>query len=244
MLLSIGDYAFSGINGRPMALRNISFGNRLEAIGDYAFNDCTLLSSARIPSSVITIGEGAFKNCRQMLLEIDVDGSRLTEIGDYAFYGCYNTRTVYLPSSLISLGDYAFSAPEDESLFMQLTTVAVVSDISGVRRLERIGKGAFKNCIYLEQFQVPERVSDIGEEAFYNCRSLRVTIVALNNVLEIKPYTFYGCINLTNIIIPSTVIKIGDYAFYGCIYLTTVSSGTQVSDSNISIIGDRLLKAA
>lgn len=239
MLLSIGDYAFSGINGRPMALRNISFGNRLEAIGDYAFNDCTLLSSARIPSSVITIGEGAFKNCRQMLLEIDVDGSRLTEIGDYAFYGCYNTRTVYLPSSLISLGDYAFSAPEDESLFMQLTTVAVVSDISGVRRLERIGKGAFKNCIYLEQFQVPERVSDIGEEAFYNCRSLRVTIVALNNVLrEIKPYTFYGCINLTNIIIPSTVIKIGDYAFYGCIYLATVSSGTQVSDSDISIIGE------
>ena len=62
---------------------------------------------------------------------------------------------------------------------------------------------------------IPDSVTEIGEEAFYECK--KMTNISLSKRLtSIKKYTFYGCENLSKIIIPGSVKSIGEYAFYNC----------------------------
>ncbi|MDD4315597.1 MAG: leucine-rich repeat protein [Clostridia bacterium] len=238
-LKNIEEYAFSALDAQFMGVREITLPEGLLTIDKRAFAKSTLLTSLTIPSTVQTIGEGAFYGCNQMSLTINNVGSILTDIGDYAFYKCYGIRTLTLPSSLVKIGSYAFSNDDGATVNMQLLGVTIESNDEGNRHLEEIGEGAFANCIFLEQFNVSERVSAIGERAFYNCKAVRIQFSALNTMLEeIQPYTFYGCSTLSNIVIPRTVTVIGDYAFFGCTYLTTVQAGSATTPSSITNIGN------
>ena len=68
-----------------------------------------------------------------------------------------------------------------------------------------IGDGAFENCFYLEQIELPNSLKRIGNRAFKSC-----------------------C-ELTSICLPENVYKIGDKAFYMCFFLETVQFQTVVS---------------
>src|SRR5574344_177528 len=56
------------------------------------------------------------------------------------------------------------------------------------------------------------KVIGIGNNAFYDCRSL-TSITIPNSVILIGDYVFWGCSGLTSITIPSTVTSIGNNAF-------------------------------
>ena len=62
-------------------------------IGDYAFSDCTGLTSVTIPSSVTSIGKSAFSGCTG-LTSVTIPNS-VTEIGDMAFEGCTGLKKIY-----------------------------------------------------------------------------------------------------------------------------------------------------
>ncbi len=65
-----------------------------KGIADYAFDDCSGLTSITIPDSVTSVGEDAFRNCRR-LTSITIPDS-VTSIGSKAFYFCWNlTRIDY-----------------------------------------------------------------------------------------------------------------------------------------------------
>ena len=100
-----------------------------------------------------------------------------------------------------------------------------------------IAKSAFEGC-NLTEIEIPEGVTDIGDEAFYLCyelRSIKIpdsvkaigyaafqdcehlqSIVIPDGVREIEDYTFCNCANLQSIEIPQTVTVIGVHAFSGC----------------------------
>lgn len=64
-------------------------------------------------------------------------------------------------------------------------------------------------------------VTALGEECFYGCTEL--TEVVLPESLEkISSYAFQGCISLTEITIPETVGIIEDFGFEGCLALTAI----------------------
>ena len=56
------------------------------SIGDYAFYDCTGLTSVAIPNSVTSIGSSAFEYCSG-LTSVTIPNS-VTSIGNWAFNGC------------------------------------------------------------------------------------------------------------------------------------------------------------
>ena len=63
------------------------------SIGDYAFSDCSSLTSIEIPDSVTSIGSFAFFYC-ESLTSITIPDS-VTSIGEWAFASCTNLIDIY-----------------------------------------------------------------------------------------------------------------------------------------------------
>ncbi|MDR0475374.1 MAG: leucine-rich repeat domain-containing protein [Treponema sp.] len=78
------------------------------SIGDYAFLDCSGLTSVTIPNSVTSIGGSAFSNCSG-LTSVTIPDS-VTSIGERAFYYCERLVSVTIPDSVTSIGDNAFGS--------------------------------------------------------------------------------------------------------------------------------------
>ena len=78
-----------------------------ENIGDWAFFNCSGLTSVTIPDSVTSIGKRAFIGCSS-LTSITIPDS-VVSIGEQAFRGCSGLTSVTIPDSVTSIGWSAFS---------------------------------------------------------------------------------------------------------------------------------------
>ena len=87
-------------NGRGL----IVFDKDITAISEYAFYNCTKLTSIQMPKSITKIREYAFY-CTA-LSEINIP-SNTTEIASYAFYST-NLTNLVVPDNVITIGDYTF----------------------------------------------------------------------------------------------------------------------------------------
>lgn len=76
------------------------------AIGESAFKECQIINSISIPNSVKYIEANAFYDC--YFISITIPNS-VIEIGDNAFSLCYFLKTMELPPSISKLGEKAFS---------------------------------------------------------------------------------------------------------------------------------------
>ena len=183
------------------------------SIGEYAFRNCSDLTSVVIPNSVTYIGDYAFARCSG-LTSVVIPNS-VTSIGDYAFYDCDGFTSVVIPNSVTSIGNSAFEYCSG------LTSVEIPNSVT------RIGDGAF-SCSGLTSVDIPESVISIGRAAFYGCYSL-TSVVIPEGVTSIEEYTFSGCQSLTSVVIPNSVTRIGDWAFDSCQALTSITIGSGVT---------------
>ena len=110
---SIGEWAFADCS----SLTSVTIPESVTYIGYYAFDYCSSLTSLTIPNSVTSIGEGAFDYCSS-LTSITIPNS-VTSIGDRAFRGCSsfpvvdNLRyadTYLVEAVVISLSTYSIYA--------------------------------------------------------------------------------------------------------------------------------------
>lgn len=83
----------------------------------------------------------------------------------------------------------------------------------------------FYDCSSLAFVQLPTTLASMGESVFANCVSLE-SLVLPNRITEIPNRCFYGCTALNSVTMGSSVKRIGDYAFAMCdtIYGMTLSS--------------------
>ena len=200
------DILFNKDKSRIISFRNQNIESyvipsSVTSIGKGAFTGCYSLSEIVIPSSVTSIGDGAFSFCRS-LSEIVIPSS-VTSIGDSAFYGCRSLSEIVIPSSVTSIGNWAFSGCDS------LSEIVIPSSVTS------IGDSAFSSCDSLSEIVIPSSVTSICDSAFSDCCSLS-EIVIPSSVTSIGKYAFYGCDSLSEIVIPSSVTSIGDSAFYKC----------------------------
>ena len=198
-------------------------GKAVTMIADNAFSEAKV-KSITIPDSVTSIGDYAFSNCSGLTSVVIPDG--VTSIGSNTFEGCSNLTEMTLPfvgaskdgTSNTHFG-YIFGASTnaDNSSYVpiSLKRVAITSATS-------IGERAFSGCRSLTSVVIPDGVTSIGMYAFRYCRSL-TSVVIPDSVTSIGYGAFDGCNNLTSVVIGDSVTSIGNYAFSGCSSLTNIT---------------------
>ena len=209
---SIGDYAFWNCTG----LTSISIPNNVTSIGSSAFESCSQLASIEIPSSVTSIGDYAFSGCSG-LTSVNIPED-VTSIGERAFMNCSQLASIEIPKSVTSIGKYAFSGCSG------LTSITILGGVTS------IGDFAFSSCSQLASIEIPSSVTSIGNSAFESCSQL-ASIEIPSSVTSIGNSAFWNCTGLTSITIPNRVTSIGNFAFRYCRSLASIT----IPDSVTSI---------
>lgn len=102
-VVSIGDYAFRDCT----SLTSVTIPNSITEIKSYAFFGCSAIANINIPSSVKEIGMGAFEGCSALSQMVLPQG--IPAIEDETFFGCTSLRGIVIPSSVTAVGEEAFS---------------------------------------------------------------------------------------------------------------------------------------
>ena len=240
---TIGTAAFKGCS----SLTTVTFEkeSQLKTIsGGYSnpnyygvFSDCTALTSIKIPASVKTIEEAAFKGCSSLATVTFEKGSQLKTIGgdsysSGAFSDCTALTSIEIPASVETIEAAAFRGCS------KLATVT----FEKASQLKTIST-AFSSCPIIS-IEIPASVETIETSAFRGCSKLAtVTFEKGSQLKTIRsadsyyPHTYYGAFSfcpITSIEIPASVETIEAAAFKGCSSLTTV---TFEKESQLKIIG-------
>ena len=137
------------------SVKKIVIEDGVTSIGNYAFSDCSSLTSITIPDSVTSIGYYAFFYCRS-LTSITISDS-VTSIGNYAFFYCRSLTSITIPDSVTSIGNYAFSNCSS------LTSIKIPSSVTSM------DSKAFYNCSSLKTISLDckstLKKSDFGGQA-------------------------------------------------------------------------------
>ena len=141
-------------------LKTVNMPSSLLTIGDDAFKESYSLSSVTLPSGLTTIGERAFLKCTA-LKSITIPGTVTDFENSFVQSGL---ETVIIESGIKEISPHAF---EDCKSLKSVTVAASV---------EKIGIAAFKNCTALESIKIPSAVSEIGTNAFYGCNDALFTV--------------------------------------------------------------------
>ena len=193
------DTYYNSYSGDVVIPGNVSYNGdtyRVTSIGDYAFLNCSGLTSVTIGSEVTSIGKRAFSGCNS-LSSVTI-GSGVTSIGNWAFDGCNSLASVTIPDGVASIGNSTFRDCSG------LTSVTIGSGVTS------IGSLAFYNCSSLTSVTIPDGVASIGEHAFCDCSGLTSVTIG-SGVTSIGNWAFDGCNSLSSVV--WNAMNYGDFAY-------------------------------
>ena len=202
------------------SLTEITIGNSVTSIGDYAFRDCSSLTEITIPNSVTNIGNYLFYNCSS-LTEVVIPNS-VTSIGYSAFSGCSSLTSITIPDGVTELLPGLFSGCSSlESITIPFVghSKKTASDTYQYPFGYIFGTSSYTGGVDTEQSYYDRYTSYTTNTTYYIPSSLKSVTVMGGNILY---GAFYGCSSLTEITLANSVTSIGENAFYGCLSLTSV----------------------
>ncbi|MBP3298317.1 MAG: leucine-rich repeat protein [Muribaculaceae bacterium] len=219
---------YSGNINIPESVKFNSKKYAVTAIGSYAFDNCTALTSVKLPSSVTRIDDGAFRGC-SALSSINIP-TAVEHILSSAFQDCSSLTSFVIPPAVTTITPYVFSG------------CSSLASVSIHDKVDHICEYAFSGCSSLKALIIPEATTYFGTRAFQNCTSL-TTVNIPSDSFWIEEYIFAGsgltdfkietpwisrfmladCPELKSLIIPATLSSIGNGGISKCPKLKKVT---------------------
>lgn len=207
----------SGSGGLEYKLTDDERAYTISGIGDRSITE-VVIPSVYEEKPVIGIDKWAFSRCKSMTRITIPDGVK--KIGDSAFYGCNHLADVTIPDSVTHIGESAFSG------CASLESIVIPAGVI------EIGQSAFSGCKELASILVAEEnyvyhsdgnclIETHKKLLLRGCKDS--TIPTDGSVKSIGKSAFFGCTDMTRIVIPSSVTSIGGSAFSGCSDLTSIT---------------------
>jgi len=168
-------------------------------------NNKDSITSVIIKDGVVTIGRGAFGDCKR-LTAVTIPNS-VTSIGDFAFAG---SASVSIPGSVVFIGTNALS---------RTTSILVAANNPNYCSIDGVLFNKTKTVLIQypqgkqdSAYVVPNSVTSIANEAFANCGNLDSVTIG-SNVTTIGEFAFAFCPRIKSITIPGSVTRIWEGAF-------------------------------
>ena len=180
---------------------NIIIPEGIELIAPRAFENNSKLSSVQFSDTVTWIGDYAFYNCTNAIVNVPkISGSLTIQTGAFTNTG----SVVYLDMSSYSNGNDTFYYnvnSEGNAVIVDCSTTSVNITLP-------VTLGGYP-------------VVAVGYRGMAECTTL-TSVTIPNNIVRLELYAFAGCTGLTTATIPATCQYVGDYAFIDCASLATV----------------------
>ena len=221
------------------SIKKVIINSGITSINRNAFFLCKNLTDVIIPDSVASIGDAAFEYCYG-LISVTIPDS-VTEIGNNAFHYVNNVSyTSKMKATGSPWGAKCVNGYVEGNLVynnskkgMLCGCSAIATGIVSIQEsVSEIGDGAFYGCKSITNVIIPDGVESIGSSAFYDCDGL-TDIVIPNSVKSIGSRVFENCDGLAKVIISNGITNISKSAFCGCVALTDIT----ISDS-VTVIED------
>ena len=210
---------------RGTKINNVYFPSTLEELGEFAFAECNnLMVEISLPQSLKVIGRNAFYHSA-------ISGNlalpdELESIGEWAFLGCSNLNgSLTIPSRVKVINYWTFGG-------CGFTGTLTLPD-----GLVEIGERAFDGTNFKGELNIPSTVATIGNSAFER-NLFNGTLVLPSELISLGTDVFAGCWRLSGVVeIPSNIVAIPSELFSGCTGLEGV-----VLHKDVEVIGANAFK--
>lgn len=196
------------------------------SIAANAFEGCVWLEEVQLPESVRTIGNYAFKDCTSLTTFTFAGDNGLTSLGQDPFDGCVNLAVKPSVPKEFEKGDFKYSinrANQTVTISGLATSIGDKTDFTigdtvtyaGIEyKIVAIADNAFQGST-MKSITLGANVASIGTGAFVNCKSLtKVTATAALKTIGEK--AFQGCSSLDTFDGYGQLDSVADDAFDGC----------------------------
>lgn len=199
-------------------------------IPDYMLHGAKALKNLTLPSTLITIGKGAFEGCKTFEGKLDL--SKITSLGSYAFKDCNALKDVVIPTGIDKLNRSVFENCKalksvtipgnitslERSTFKGCKGITELTVPIGVNTVVKNGDPAFEGCTAIEKVVFTGRDGFNYEDSTYTpwkiSKSLK-TVVLSEGIQSIGKNTFNGLKGDIELVLPGSLASIGAYAFKG-----------------------------
>jgi hypothetical protein len=188
----------NAFNSSSLKYLDLSNCNKLEKIGNSAFENCKQLESVKLPGSLKDLGVEAFKLSK--VKELDISNCINLETIPEECFNLTLLKEVKLPKSIKYIKKSAFSATDLNRInFIDLINLQVIEEnafseaeieelnFSKCSNLKEIQKHAFRKCknlknILFAEYKSPKNLK-LGAEIFDECNNLE-EIIFKNDLLD------------------------------------------------------------
>ncbi len=204
-------------------LEKVTLPETLIEIPNYAFENCKNLKTINLPENLYIIGDGSFKGC-ESLSSLNLPET-VMQIGESAYSGAFKTTNdikITIPRNVTVIGKYAFEKTN-------------IKEVEFLNSIAKIPVKMFQYNNNLEKVVLPDRIKEIDDNAFYNCKKLKT--INLPDSLTTLGYSVFGYSfdpdYNTKITIPESVTSIDTYTFaWSNIKEVTILSDIKTLPSN------------